>query len=814
MNTVTPHFRTVMQLLQSRSFAIDDYQREYKWDSKNIAELLSDLQAKFLASYQDGDTSKSSSSYAGYFLGSIIVTKRMTHQGEKEFLIDGQQRVTSLTLLLIYLYRVAMERGLGVAATIRPMIYSDNYGEPKFNLDVSDRLPALRALFDGIDYNPDGKDESVKNIVARYQDIVEVDLSEGLKNGLETFVYWLINKVGLIEIATESDADAYAIFETMNDRGKPLSPVDMLKASLLGPIEDDEQRALANQTWKKTVQDLMYLGAEPDAERDSTFVKAWLRAKYAQTIRDRKAGATDEDWELIGSVFHRWIRDKAALVGVGESARNLHLMTEEFPFFARAYQLILEASTSYTPGLEPVFYNAHNDFTWQPTVLLAPLTLADDDETVKRKIAATATYLDIWIMRRTVNYIRVGYSSVGYAMWRLCRDIRDKPLDVLIDTLKDKLATEDDITFEGSPSRGRHGMTQLGLNQFSRKYIYHLLARLTAYTETHSGRPDLFEKYVDRAAKNSCDIEHIWPDDFDRYKQIFSTQQEFESSRNDVAVLLLLPADVNRSLQGKGYEEKVSHYAKQNLYAASLAEITYRHQPQFLKFVEAQALPFHAYRTFGWHEQVERGQLVLALANRVWSSERLDHYRALRDGCGGLDFAHRPGHGRAEVLGGGEGLADLGWQSPPLADCERGADAAQRDLHGDIVAADVQQHAQRGIVACLVSQVVVDELDVEVELADVLGLESAELELEDHVAVQAAVVEEQIEEELAVAALDRDLGPDEREPGPQLAQEPAQVVGQRLRQVPLPYRVCHEEVEDERVLDDLSHRFPVRLRDR
>jgi uncharacterized protein with ParB-like and HNH nuclease domain len=629
MSGITPHFRTVMQLLQSRSFAIDDYQREYKWDSKNIVELVSDLQAKFQACYHDGDAPKSSSGYAGYFLGSIIVTKRMTNQGEKEFLIDGQQRVTSLTLLLIYLYRIAMERGLGVAATIRPMIYSDNYGEPKFNLDVPDRLPVLRALFDGADYNPDGKDESVKNIVDRYQDIVEIDLSEALKNGLETFIYWLINKVGLIEIATESDADAYAIFETMNDRGKPLSPVDMLKASLLGPIEDDQQRAIANQTWKKTVQSLLYWGPEPDAERDSTFVKAWLRAKYAQTIRDRRAGATDEDWELIGSVFHRWIRDKATRVGVGDAARNLHLMTEEFPFFARAYQLILDASSTYTPGLEPVFYNAHNDFTWQPTVLLAPLTLNDDDETIRRKVGATASYLDIWIMRRTVNYIRVGYSSVNYAMWRLCRDIRDKPLNELIDTLKDKLASEDDITFEGSPSRGRHGIPALGLNQFSRRYIYHLLARLTVYTETHAGKPDLFDKYVDRTVKNACDIEHIWPDSFDRYKNIFETQQNFDSWRNDVAALLLLPADVNRSLQGKSYEEKVPHYAKQNLYAASLAEITYKHQPQFTNFVKEEALPFQPYATFTPEQQRERSQLVLALANRVWSPDRLDHYRVL-----------------------------------------------------------------------------------------------------------------------------------------------------------------------------------------
>lgn len=623
MSSITPHYRTVKELLQARSFAIDDYQREYKWDRKNIEELISDLLVKFQGSYHDGDTPRSASKYADYFLGSIIVTKR----DEKNYLVDGQQRVTSLTLMLIYLYRVAEEHGLGVASTIRPLIFSDNFGEPQFNLAVAERLPALRALYEGIDYNADGKDESVQNIVERYRDIQNLDLVGELKNGLETFTYWLINKVGLIEIATESDAHAYSIFETMNDRGRPLSPVDMLKAYLLAPIDDDEERAVANRTWKRTVQSLISWGAEPDTERDAAFVKSWLRAKYAETIRDRKAGAADEDWELIGTVFHRWIRDEAAHVGVGDASNNYRLMTEEFPFFARAYRFILETSTTYVPGMEPVFFNAHNDFTWQPTVLLAPLTLDDDDDTVRRKVSATATYLDIWIMRRAVNYIRVGYSSVSYAMWRLCRDIRDQELNPLIDILKEKLANEDDIMFEGSPSRGRQGISQLGLNQFSRRYIYHLLARLTAYTEIHSGKPDLFDKYVARTARNPCDIEHIWPDDFGQYEGLFETRQDFDGWRNDVSALLLLPADVNRSLQAKPFEEKVTHYVKQNLYAASLASITYQHQPQFKKFVEEESLPFCGYDHFGIEQQEERGRLVLALANRIWSPDRLEQYR-------------------------------------------------------------------------------------------------------------------------------------------------------------------------------------------
>ena len=85
------------------------------------------------------------------------------------------------------------------------------------------------------------------------------------------------------------------------------------------------------------------------------------------------------------------MRDNAVRIGVGDDKQNRRLMTEEFPFFARAYQTILNAGTTYTRGLEPIFYNAHNDFTWQATVLLASLRAGDDDETVTRKLAATAT---------------------------------------------------------------------------------------------------------------------------------------------------------------------------------------------------------------------------------------------------------------------------------------------------------------------------------------------------------------------------------------------------------------------------------------
>lgn len=621
MSTITPHYRSVQQLLQNQSFAIDEYQREYKWEKENIDELLTDLRDKFLSCYQAGDEPKKVSTYEDYFLGSIIVSKR----NGKNYLVDGQQRVTSLTLLLIYLHNTAKDQRLAVATGIAPLIFSDNFGEPSFNLDIQERLPVIEALFYRHPFNPDGKDELIQTMYARYHDIEATDLAGELDDALPSFIYWLLAKVGLIEIATDNDNYAYAIFETMNDRGKPLSPVDMLKAYLLAPIDDANHRRNANQIWKKQVLDLISWGGIHEPERDSNFIKAWFRAQYADTIRDRKAGSIDKDWELIGSAFHRWVRDNHKRLNLGTQAANLALISTHFTFFAEAYQLILEASRNYTKGLEAVFYNAHNEFTWQYTVLLAPLCVTDDRETMRRKIAATATYLDIWLMRRTVNYIRVGYSSTAYAMFILCRDIRRMSIDDLVTILSQKLA-DDDVTFDGSPSRGRRGIKDLGLNQFSRRYIYHLLARLTTYTEVGAGRPDLFDKYVDRSQPNPCDIEHIWANDYSEYKDQFQSEQEFQEWRNGIAGLLLLPADVNRSYQDKPFDQKAPHYAQQNLYAASLTENAYQHQPQFKAFCQQQGLPFKPYDRFGRSEQEERRDLVLALANHVWSPDRLKEF--------------------------------------------------------------------------------------------------------------------------------------------------------------------------------------------
>jgi uncharacterized protein with ParB-like and HNH nuclease domain len=618
MPQITPYYKSIRDLLQGRSFSIDEYQREYKWDEKNIVELVSDLLEKFKSCYQPGHAPSQVSNYEGYFLGSIIVTNR----GGVSFLIDGQQRVTSLTLLLIHLYRESRRLNNELGDMLKPLIFSDNYGRQVFNLDITERLPVIDALYSGVDFNPEGLDESMQTMYKRYADIERQEIAGELDEAFPHFIYWLLNKVGLIEISTDNDNYAYSIFETMNDRGKPLSPVDMLKAYLLAPIEDSDSRRAANQVWKNEILSIISWGGDYDPKRDFSFIQAWLRSQYAQSIRPRAAGATDQDWELIGSVFHRWARDNCQRLGWGTEQTNLQLINRNLTFYSRAYRLILDAGKVYTPGLKSVFYLANVEFTWAPTVLLAALTTEDSDEVVKQKIETVATYLDIWLFRRIANYVRMGYNAANYPMFQLIQDIRGKNLAELRTILSNKLSN-DEFGFDGHEGRGTQGISDFKLNQYSRRYIYHMLARMTSFVEFNSGRPDLFDRYVDRQEKNSMDIEHIWADDYNPYRVEFQSPEEFQEARNNLAGLLLLPADVNRSYQDRPFSEKAPYYAQQNLLAASLTPEAYRHQPQFLVFIERSHLPFESYTIFGRAEQLRRKNLTAELVNMIWSDRRL-----------------------------------------------------------------------------------------------------------------------------------------------------------------------------------------------
>src|SRR3989344_3906686 len=592
--------KPLSDLLANKKYTIHYYQREYRWGKKQIEELIDDLTGEFLEFYEAGHSRDMVQNYGHYYLGSIVLSS-----GENQnAIIDGQQRLTSLTLLLIYLNNLQKELKDKVA--IDNLIFSERYGQKSFNIYVEEREECLNALYTGKDFDPDDQPESVKAIYERYNDISEIfpeDLTKG--DALPFFIDWLIYNVDLVEISAYAEQDAHKIFVSMNDRGLSLTPTEMLKGFLLSEIQSNQIRNKANDVWKEYISTLN----EIDKEEDATFLKNWLRSQYAETIRETKRGAINEDFDIIGTTFHKWVRENTQKIGLNKASDYEKFTTDEFPKYADIYKTLKKYSLEFSTDYECVFYNANRNFTLQYQVILAAISPDDDAETIKRKIQIVSRYLDQYSARRIFNFKTVDYSTTKNAMFNISKKIRRKTPDDLRTILKDEL-----LNMEFSLDN----IDRFFLNQFTGRYMLHILARLTYYVERGSGLPTKFEDYVNRGIRNPYDIEHVWADHYERFQNEFETEDDFQLARNKFGDLLILPQDKNRSFNDATYNQKLPMYFGENLLAKSLNENCYKNNPQFKRFIEEQNLPFKAETEFTKASIETRGKLYNALCNKIW----------------------------------------------------------------------------------------------------------------------------------------------------------------------------------------------------
>lgn len=599
--------RTVWELFDNRRYDIDSYQREYKWQTKQLVELVDDLCGKFLEHYKENHDREEVSHYGHYFLGSIILSLK---KGSC-FIIDGQQRLTTLTLFLIYLHHRQRKLPDDERVEVKNLILSRKFGKKSYNIDVPGRASCLNKLYSGESYNPTANDpEAVRNMVARYKEIEQNFPMEISDKTLPYFLDWLLNNVHLVEITAFSDDDAYTIFETMNDRGLSLAPLDMLKSFLIANVTDETERNRVNGIWKQITNRLLELGKESPADA----VKAWLRSQYADSIRERKKDAKAEDFDRLGTEFHRWVRENEKRIGLTKSADYVSFVERDFKFYTEQYETFQLASLKPLKGLETVYANSWLDFTLQYPLLLASLKTSDNEITRLQKINVVASFVDILLARRIWNFRSISYSTLQYAMFLVMREIRGKPVDQLATILRKRLH-DDPENFDTNPT--------LRLHQQNRYSLKWLLARMTDYIEVRGGLASRFDEYVVEGRKNGYEVEHIWADHWDQHKDEFTHQADFDGYRNRLGGLLLLPKTFNASYGDLTYTKKLPHYLKQNLLAQSLNPNAYEHNPPLKKVIQA-GLPFVEHSHFRKADIETRQKLYVSIAKHLWNPDRLN----------------------------------------------------------------------------------------------------------------------------------------------------------------------------------------------
>lgn len=249
--------QSVFSLLKSgqdHPFLIPEYQRPYAWTEDEVKTLFEDIK-EFASKVTQSDRTT-------YFLGSVIT---FTNENDEQEIIDGQQRITSIMLLLraIYTkleqYEQPSKEVVTLKSKIEPLLWKII---DKFTDEVDMNIPLIKSevinnegnkiLFDILKngyVEKKAKDNYSKNYSV-FCDLL-TDFAKEEPMSFYNFVLVLIDKAILLPVSTDTQDTALTIFETLNNRGKPLSDSDIFKAKIYNHLCDKDAKSLFILDWQK-----------------------------------------------------------------------------------------------------------------------------------------------------------------------------------------------------------------------------------------------------------------------------------------------------------------------------------------------------------------------------------------------------------------------------------------------------------------------------------------------------------------------------------------------------------------------------------
>lgn len=585
-----------LEKIFSDKFDVDFYQREYVWQRTQIEDLINDLSGEFLKWYKQGDKISDMVKYDPYYMGEIVLSTSVPGVSK---IIDGQQRITTLTLILIYLLRNYKNIPKFPASRIEKLIYSDDHGEERFNLDIEDRREVMYALYKQGEYVvSEGDKYSIKNLVDRYNDIEECWNSEIDESNVVSFTYWIMEKVMFSKVWTNSNDFAYVIFETMNDRGLSLTQVEMVRSYLLANIDNDSARTKAMNKFDAMLNKLISIKLSSKSKAEFEFFKMYLRGHYAEDFSQAKN--SNSDFVRIGKEFHRWLRDNELKLGL-ETDEDFVEFINKIDFFAKVYEKINNLIQGRnTKDYLYLIVNADYNFTLQVPLILSAVKYQDTDEIVEAKIKVVSKYLSKVLSFRVWNHWMISQSTLENPIYNLCKRIRDLSVEEIASILDTNPLDAPELN--NSPT----------LNQQNRSRLRVLLSLITEIVAANSGESDYMLN-----KDEPVEVEHIWSNHFEEHTDEFSDEDEFANVRNNIGDLLVLPKSFNASYGDDPYSLKVKQYFSQNILAQTLNKQKYENNPGFVKFKDESKLEFESYDEFKKANIAKRAELYKQIL--IWN---------------------------------------------------------------------------------------------------------------------------------------------------------------------------------------------------
>ncbi|EEZ8818015.1 DUF262 domain-containing protein [Escherichia coli O78] len=620
MAYITPSTLSLKTCFQSK-YSLPYFQRDYKWESRHFLEMLNDIQNAFLLSYESTHGRRDVSSYPPYFLGSIITA---VETNGKRPLIDGQQRITSIFILLVFFERYIKDNHIPDTLALENFIGSVSYGERDFNIEFSevrkeiftkytDNAKCLADALDDVDSITNLSD-SDKRIIEAMKSIEDA-LDPTIKEKVSFFIDYLMEKVLLIDISVSSESEAHRVFVTMNDRGLRLGAIELLKGFILSKITSPEDSQECHQAWVKTMSKLR----DKDPEGDSLFIRNLLRAKWANTIRGKNKGDAPGDFDKINDSYHRWFEDKTHDIGLITSDDFYNFAKTDIPEYANLCLTIANAEKNLTTDYPDVFYNGIRKFNFQTMIILSSVDLSDTRDVRKKKIQIISKYIDLILTSRIVSKKANTYDNLKDIAFSLAKDVRGKDYPALLSYVQNEWDKHYTLL---------NRIPEMAYENKTRSDMLYILARIASYIENEINLTNKvgFDVYMQRdKGMKTFDIEHVLREVIDDTTMPssafgFSSDTEYKQKRNLIGGLILLPRSRNRSLNDKLYSEKKTVYSGENVLCQTLCANFYQNNPELVRFLSANNdINLEEYVEFNANAITARGETYKNIALKIWT---------------------------------------------------------------------------------------------------------------------------------------------------------------------------------------------------
>ena len=561
-------------------YVVPDYQREYVWNDEQVEQLLFDL----LDAYNT-DNKKA------YFLGTIVTFD----SGSQFELIDGQQRLTTFFVLLCAIKRIYMNHG-EPTSVIDNLVYSPTMNSDgdvinlyHLQLQYEDAGNCLELIEKG-EGRPKYLTQSGERLFDAFKTIQDF-LIERFSDiaSLKKFVVFLLNKTSFIRIETYDIADALKIFETINQRGKGLDPMDLLKNMIFRQVDRSKFKEL-NMNWKSITRSL-----EKIEEKPLRFLRYFIMANYDTS--EEKDGILREDQ------IYTWLTN---------NNKQCHYEEAPFQFVQKMSQNVDLYVKCRLPDdtregnihLKNISLLAGKSYKLHLMLMLAASNMNADALAKFKAILESVVYYTV------INKIATNITERTFALW--CKDVRNIATREDLDGFINRIVIP---TVNDWKMNNKSNFLRLGLNSMQQYRIKFILGKITAYVDAlRLGKTAVEDLTV--YTQTAVEIEHIMPQTCADKARYDLDEEEFAVYIHRLGNLTLLENSINKSIHNDNYASKSMAYKQSKFYiTSSLSALVNQGQDTAINRTNLllSAWP-------DWNKQAieERQEMLYRLSEMIW----------------------------------------------------------------------------------------------------------------------------------------------------------------------------------------------------